>query len=86
MGWTSCQNNNEERASEYYRIMLDTLEDRFRKPPPAPIYVAPSLKKVSSPPVSPEDEAARIEKRVRAKRDIDALCLMELLPGKNWRY
>lgn len=85
MGWTSYQNNNEERALEYYRVMLDTLEDRFRKAPVAPIYVAPELKKDVSLQVSPEHEAARIEKRVRAKRELDALCLIELLPGKRWR-
>ncbi len=84
MGWSSYQNNNEERSLEYYCVMLDTLEDRFRKPPAvSPIYVIPALKLVASPSVSPEDEAARVEKRIRAKRELDALCLMELRPGER---
>jgi hypothetical protein len=49
--------------------MLDTMDDRFRKSPPPPIYVAPT---VAAPPVSPEDEAARIKKRIRAKWELDA--------------
>jgi hypothetical protein len=77
MSYASYLEHEIERASDYYAVALNTLENRFTRKPVTPVTV-PAAVLLRSPPIVPVPDVAEIAERVRRQRETHILCLLEM--------